>query len=109
MFNYKKMGFINKLNEKVKGLVQKEPITAEQAWAQAKFGMDSIQEIEEFETKNILDKIQDSVNQRETYCFVALNPDINYSNIKNKLENQGFEITMQENPFTYWIITWNKS
>ena len=101
------MEIINKLNNKVNELFSKAPITAEQAWAQAKFGMDSIQEIEEFETKNILDKIQDSVNQRETYCFVALT-DINYSNIKNKLENQGFEITMQENPFTYWIITWNK-
>ena len=102
------MEIINKLNNKVKELLSKAPLTAEQAWAQAKFDMDSIQEIEEFETKNILDKIQDSVNQRETYCFVALNPDVNYSNIKNKLENQGFEITMQENPFTYWIITWNK-
>ena len=41
------MDFINKLNEKVKGLVQKEPLTAEQAWAQSKFGMNSIKEIEE--------------------------------------------------------------
>lgn len=107
MFNYKKMDFINKLNDKVKGFVQKEPLTAEQAWAQSKFGMNSIKEIEEFETQCILDKIQDSVDKGNTYCFIALNPNIDYSNIKETLLSKGFKISEEVCPIIYWIITWN--
>ena len=101
------MDFINKLNKKVKGLVQKEPLTAEQAWAQSKFSMNSIKEIEEFETQCILDKIQDSVNKGNTYCFIALNPNIDYSNIKETLLSKGFKISEEVYPIIYWIITWN--
>ena len=99
---------INKLNEKVKGLLQKDPITAEKAWSQAKFGKNSIKEIEDLELQCIFDKIQDSVEQGDTYCFIALNPNINYASILSSLQNNGFSIANYENPISFWIITWNQ-
>ena len=102
------MDIINELNEKVKGLLQKDPITAEKAWSQAKFGKNSIKEIEDFELQCIFDKIQDSVEQGATYCFIALNPNINYVSILIELQNKGFNIASYEKPISFWVITWNQ-
>ena len=100
------MNLVSKLNKKVEELTKKEFPTAEEAWSQSNYGRKSLEEVQKFEEDCLYDAIQDAINSKENYCFYALNPSINYENIKLDLSSHGYGIFEYDQPFKYWVITW---
>lgn len=101
------MNLVDKFNKKVEELTKKEFPTAEKAWSQTNYGLDSIDKVQLFEEENLYDTIQEAIQSKQSNCFYALNESLDYTNIKQHLLSNKYKITECDTPFKYWVISWN--